>query len=111
MRLLLVGRNSGFIACYAALASHEVDCCLIPEEQFVLRGEGGVLEYVERRLDEAGACVIVVAEGAGHDNFGKVDIGRYILEEVKAYFTEKDREVSTKYLDPYVLGLSIDNRL
>lgn len=97
-----MGRNSGFIACHAALASREVDCCLVPEEPFVLRGSGGVLEYLEATLDKKGSCVIVVAEGAGHEIYGKVDIGHFVLDEVKAYFTEKKREISSKYLDPYV---------
>lgn len=96
----LMGRNSGFIACHAALASHEVDCCLVPEEKFILRGNGGVLEYVEKRLDQKSSCVVVVAEGAGHDRYGNIDIGRYVMDEVKAYFKEKDREISSKYLDP-----------
>lgn len=98
-----MGRNSGFIACYAALASREVDCCLVPEETFVLRGAGGVLEYVEKTLDKKGSCVVVVAEGAGHEIYGNVDIGLHVLNEVKEYFAEKDREISSKYLDPYVL--------
>lgn len=102
-----MGRNSGFIACHAALASREVDCCLIPEEDFVLRGDGGVLEYVERKLDEKGNCVIVVAEGAGHEMYGNVDIGHFVIDNVKSYFTEKNREISTKYLDPYVYASSV----
>lgn len=97
---VVVGRNSGFIACHAALASHEVDCCLVPEEEFVLRGKGGVLEYVETRLDEKSSCVVVVAEGAGHERYGSTDIGRFVMEEVKTFFKEKGREISTKYLDP-----------
>lgn len=95
-----MGRNSGFIACYAALASHEVDCCLVPEEKFVLHGKGGVFDYVERKLNESGSFVLVVAEGAGHEMYGNGDIGHYIHDEVKAYFNEKGREISTKYLDP-----------
>lgn len=95
-----MGRNSGFIACHAALASYEVDCCLVPEEKFKLRGRGGVLEYVEQRLNEKGSCVVVVAEGAGHETFGNVDIGHHVLNEVKSYFGERGRDISTKYLDP-----------
>lgn len=102
LELVTVGRSSGFIAAWAALASREVDCCLVPEEVFVLRGPGGVFEYVEDTLNKKGNCVIVVAEGAGHEVYGSVDIGRHILSEVKAYFAEKEREVSTKYLDPCV---------
>lgn len=65
-----------------------------------MRGRGGVLEYVESTLDKKGNCVIVVAEGAGHEIYGSNDIGHLVLEEVKAYFAEKKREINTKYLDP-----------
>lgn len=47
----LMGRDSGFIAMYASLASRDVDCCLIPESRFYLEGHGGVLEYIEQRLE------------------------------------------------------------
>ncbi|CAI0543668.1 unnamed protein product [Linum tenue] len=63
----LMGRYSGFIAMYATLASRDVDCCLIPESPFFLKGEGGLLEFVEKRLKESGHMVIVVAEGAGQE--------------------------------------------
>lgn len=101
-----MGRNSGFIACHAALASHEVDCCLVPEEPFVLRGEGGVLQYIESKLDEKGSCVLVAAEGAGYDVYGNIDIGQLILTEIKDYFRQRNREVTTKYLDPYVFHMT-----
>lgn len=65
-----------------------------------MRGNGGVLQYVERKLDEKGSCVLVAAEGAGHDAYGSVDIGLYIMDEVKSYFKEKKREITTKYIDP-----------
>ena len=95
-----MGRNSGFIACHAALASREVDCCLVPEEEFILSGKDGVLEYIERTLNKKHYCVVVVAEGAGHEQYGNVNIGLHILDNVKTYFKEKNREISTKYLDP-----------
>ncbi|KAF8696360.1 hypothetical protein HU200_037269 [Digitaria exilis] len=63
----LMGRYSGFIAMYATLASRDVDCCLIPESPFYLEGEGGLFEYIDRRLKENNHMVIVVAEGAGQD--------------------------------------------
>ncbi|CAI0425685.1 unnamed protein product [Linum tenue] len=63
----LMGRYSGFIAMYATLASRDVDCCLIPESPFYLKGEGGLFEFVEKRLKESGHMVIVVAEGAGQE--------------------------------------------
>lgn len=61
----LFGRSCGFISLFAALASRDVNVCLIPEEQFNLYGKHGVLEYVLKRVQERGHCVIVVAEGAG----------------------------------------------
>lgn len=95
-----MGRNSGFIACDAALASREVDCCLIPEEKFKLRGTGGVLEYMSATLTRKSSFVLVVAEGAGHTEYNAHDIGRFILSETKTYFAETDMDISTKYLDP-----------
>ena len=62
-----MGRYSGYIAMYATLASPDVDCCLIPESPFYLEGEGGLYEFVEKRLKENGHMVIVVAEGIGQE--------------------------------------------
>ena len=39
----LMGRHSGFIACYAALAHHDVDFVVIPEVPVRLEGDGGLL--------------------------------------------------------------------
>ena len=39
----LMGRHSGFIACYAALANHVADFVLIPEVPFGLTGQNGFL--------------------------------------------------------------------
>lgn len=52
---------------YATLASRDVDLCLIPESPFYLEGEGGLFEFVEKRLKENGHMVIVIAEGAGQE--------------------------------------------
>lgn len=52
---------------YATLGSRDVDCCLIPESPFYLEGEGGLYEFIEKRLKENGHMVIVIAEGAGQD--------------------------------------------
>ena len=61
----LMGRHSGFIACYAALASHEADFVLIPEVPFGLDGPAGFLEALHQRVKDRGSAVVVVAEGAG----------------------------------------------
>ncbi len=37
----LMGRNSGFITAHAALASRDVDVCLVPEVRARQRGGGG----------------------------------------------------------------------
>ena len=46
----VMGRHSGFIACYAALASHDVDLVLIPEVPFRLSGAGGFLAQLRHRV-------------------------------------------------------------
>ena len=92
----LMGRDSGFIAMYASLASRDVDCCLIPESRFYLEGHGGVLEYIEQRLKENGHMVIVVAEGVGQD-----DVGLWISKRIKELFSkEKKMVINLKYIDP-----------
>lgn len=63
--------TTGFIAMYATLASRDVDCCLIPESPFYLEGEGGLLEFIEKRIKENGHMVIVLAEGAGQELMSK----------------------------------------
>ncbi|TVU17098.1 hypothetical protein EJB05_33112, partial [Eragrostis curvula] len=101
----LMGRNSGFIAMYATLASRDVDCCLIPESPFYLEGKGGLLEFVEKRLRDNGHMVIVVAEGAGQDLIAKsmnfadthdasgnkllLDVGLWLSQKIKEHFKKK----------------------
>ncbi|GJN32167.1 hypothetical protein PR202_gb20649 [Eleusine coracana subsp. coracana] len=98
----LMGRNSGFIAMYATLASRDVDCCLIPESPFYLEGKGGLLEFIERRLKDNGHMVIVVAEGAGQDLIAEsmnfvdtkdasgnkllLDVGLWLSQKIKVRF-------------------------
>ncbi|KAJ3693845.1 hypothetical protein LUZ60_009325 [Juncus effusus] len=113
----LMGRNSGFIAMYATLASRDVDCCLIPESPFYLDGKGGLLEYIEKRLKENGHMVIVVAEGAGQDLIAQsirsmeskdasgnklfLDVGLWLSQKIKEYFVKKPKmPINLKYIDP-----------
>lgn len=102
----LMGRQSGFISMYATLASGDVDICLIPEVDFDVHGENGVIEHVKDLLDEQGHCVLVIAEGAGQE-FVKVsgtdaggnpllgDIGPWLCKEIK-----KETKCDVKYIDP-----------
>jgi|UniRef100_A0A7C5EM01 6-phosphofructokinase 1 len=109
----LMGRYAGFVAANAALALREANFVLIPESDFDLEGEHGLLAALERRLDERGHAVILVAEGAGQKFFkqedlprdpsGNIkpgDIGQFLAERIKEYFAARKKELNLKYIDP-----------
>jgi len=109
----LMGRDSGFIAAYAAMANPVVNFCLIPETDFELEGPHGLLKALERRFRYAkNHAVIVVAEGAGQKFFEgaeerdasgnvlKKDIGDYLKRRITEHFKELDLPASVKYFDP-----------
>ncbi len=108
----LMGRESGFIAAQATLALKEVNFVLIPEAEFNLHGEGGILPALAERLLERKHAVIVVAEGAGHhllrqetntDASGNRvlgDILSLLKKEIKQYFDEKEFPFVLKMIDP-----------
>jgi 6-phosphofructokinase 1 len=108
----VMGRHSGFIACYAALASHDVDFVLIPEVPFQLDGPGGFLHLLRDRVRRRGHAVVVVAEGAGqelltHDgavdasgNARLADIGGLLRQRITADFAGAGEELSLRYVDP-----------
>jgi len=60
----LMGRESGFIATHATLASSDVNFCLVPEVPFKLNT---FFSSLRERLEKRRHAVIVVAEGAGQD--------------------------------------------
>lgn len=108
----LMGRHSGFIACYAALARSGADVVLIPEVPFGLDGEGGLLAHLRRRVLERGHAVVVVAEGAGQELLGHEDdadasgntklgdIGPYLRRRIGDHFSDAGIETSIRYIDP-----------
>jgi 6-phosphofructokinase 1 len=109
----LMGRHSGFIAATAALAQQDVNFVLIPEADFDLEGDGGLLAALEKRLRERGHAVIVAAEGAGQKFFADAgletdasgnirlkDIGLFLKDRIKAYFDVKKIKTTLKYIDP-----------
>lgn len=112
----LMGRNSGFIAAYAALASHEANFVLVPEVPFDLYGHNGFLEHLKNRLKKRQHAVVVVAEGAGMELFDELprddsgnisfsspqapDIGTFLIERINSYFSELLMDVSLKYISP-----------
>jgi 6-phosphofructokinase 1 len=61
----LMGRHSGFIACYAALANSDADYVLIPEVPFRLDGDAGFLSHLRTVVERQGHAVVVAAEGGG----------------------------------------------
>ncbi|MCK5529272.1 MAG: ATP-dependent 6-phosphofructokinase [Kiritimatiellae bacterium] len=104
----LMGRDAGFVAAYATLASSDVNLLLIPEIDFTLEK---VMEFLETRLENKNHAVIIVAEGAGKDilpsegkdksgnvKFG--DIGIFLKDEIKKHFKSKQKEINVKYIDP-----------
>jgi 6-phosphofructokinase 1 len=109
----LMGRHAGFIAATAVLAQQDVNFVLIPEVDFDLVGPNGLLNALEKRLNDRKHAVIVVAEGAGQKFFEKAndqrdasgniklkDIGIYLKDSIRNYFSDKGIDVSIKYIDP-----------
>ncbi len=102
------GRESGFIATYATLASSDVNLLLVPEVPFSLED---VMSYLEARLEEKSHAVILVAEGAGQDftegvgidaSGNKVlgDIGIFLKKAMLDHFKARGIPVVVKYIDP-----------
>lgn len=78
---------------YATLASRDVDCCLIPESPFYLEGNGGLFEFIEKRIKENGHMVLVIAEGAGQELLNgkneKDASGNKLLQDVGLWISQK----------------------
>jgi 6-phosphofructokinase 1 len=111
----LMGRDSGFIAAQAALASGVANYVLIPEVDFALDGQNGFLAHLHRRLARSRHALVVVAEGAGQqflaeerDRKGQDasgnqklgDVGRYLRGAIERYFGAHQTEVTVRYIDP-----------
>ncbi len=108
----VMGRESGFIAAHTALASSDVNFVLIPEVDFDLDGEKGLLACLKRRLQRRGHAVIVVAEGAGQKFLQKTneidpsgnkklaDIGIFLRDRIQEYLTREKMEFNLRYIDP-----------
>jgi 6-phosphofructokinase 1 len=111
----LMGRHSGFIAAYAALARNDADFVLVPEVPFGLDddadGRPGLLSLVQQRVAERGNAVVVVAEGAGQDlvpgdgvdasgNAVLGDVGRHLRRRLLDSFAAAGRPVNLRYVDP-----------
>lgn len=127
----LMGREAGFIALYASLASRDVNVCLLPEAPWRL---SSLLTYLEDRLARSGHAVIVVAEGAESieekerkaaaatasaasgvkkDESGNrvlEDVGEYLKSAITAHFKKNGQGCNLKYIDPsYIIRSSPAN--
>lgn len=112
----LMGRDAGFIAAMATLASREVNFCLVPEVRFDLHGQKGFLAALEKRLRARGHALVVVAEGCGkmlatgepeRDASGNLsyaspslDVGPRLKEAILHHFASVGLNVHLKYIDP-----------
>lgn len=116
----LMGRAAGFIALFASLASRDVNVTLLPEAPWRV---SKLMEYLEKRLEGRGHCLIVVAEGAESieqkeakaaaaasgaansrkDESGNVlfdDIGLFLKDAIDKHFKARNRSCTVKYIDP-----------
>jgi len=115
----LMGRESGFISAYTALGTNDVNFVLVPEVPFDLEGENGLLAHLKKRLLSRNHAVIVVSEGAGQNLLPKTDkfdasgnkkfadIGSFLTDRIKAFFTKEGIEINLKYIDPSYIIRSV----
>ena len=109
----LMGREAGFIAAGATIASGDVNFTLIPELPFELDGPKGLLAKLERRLAARRHAVIVVAEGAGQDLIPNLkeeydasgnrklgDIGALLKQRITDHFEHRNLPIHVRYFDP-----------
>ena len=112
----LMGRNAGFIAAGAALASQDANFVLIPEVPFQLEGENGFLARLEERILSKNHALVVVAEGAGQDlmekdshrsdasgNLLHEDIGLFSARLHPTLFQGSQDPINLKYIRPELL--------
>jgi 6-phosphofructokinase 1 len=117
----VMGREAGFIAAFATLASQDVNFTLVPEVRFELHGEKGFLNILRERMLLRKHAVIVVSEGAGQHLFsgcdkaqrdpsGNIkfhDIGLFLKEEINKYFDLHGPKIDLKYIDPSYIIRSV----
>ncbi|CAE8724684.1 unnamed protein product [Polarella glacialis] len=109
----LMGRDSGFVAMHAAIASDVVDLCMIPEVTVDMKD---VLAHVDDVLARQGYMVIAVAEGAGSEYVptGKFyptgdvvhgDIGVFLKDRVNQHLQASGGR--SFYIDPSYIIRSV----
>jgi 6-phosphofructokinase 1 len=58
-----MGKNSGFLAIQSCIAARNTQACFIPEFSFDLYGEKGLLQFIEKRIEQKKSSLIVLTEG------------------------------------------------
>ncbi len=104
----LMGRESGFVAASASLASSDVNLVIVPEVPFTI---DALIAFLKERLSRKSHAVIVVAEGAGQDlvpgdgvdasgnrKFG--DIGPFLKQTIMERLAKENVPAKVKYIDP-----------
>lgn len=104
----LMGRESGFVAAYATLASSDVNLVLVPEVPFTMNK---VCAFLKERLRRKSHVVIVAAEGAGQElvptdgvdasgNRKLGDIGAFLKTAITDHFSDAPHPANVRYIDP-----------
>ncbi len=115
----LMGRESGFIAAQSTFSIKEVNFVLIPETQFELEGDNGLLHALAQRLKNRKHAVIVAAEGAGQhlmsttratDASGNPVLGDFttlLRTRIREYLDAIGLPFTLKYIDPSYIIRSV----
>lgn len=98
----LFGRDAGFVAAHAGLASGQADVVLVPEIEFHI---DPLLDYIEEVVTRKNYALIVVAEGAGPKEYTE----EYIHERLKS--EGFDREVPNYRAHPRVSEALAEGKL
>ncbi len=115
MLVKIMGRQSGFLATQASIASGDVNFLLIPEIPFELEGPNGFLQALKARLERRGHALVVVAEGCAEtlmsqnsDDWAKDASGNLIYDDVGLFLKTKlgslmkqvEIPAKIRYIDP-----------
>ena len=118
----LMGRQSGFLAATASVASGAVNFTLIPEVPFHLDPPHGFLSALESRILKRHHALVVVAEGAGQEMMANevkrlgtdasgnpklADVGTFLTSRVKEHFSSREISANVKYIDPSYIVRSL----
>eukprot|EP00668_Euglena_longa_P014128 GGOE01018102.1.p1 GENE.GGOE01018102.1~~GGOE01018102.1.p1 ORF type:complete len:494 (+),score=144.75 GGOE01018102.1:38-1483(+) len=114
----VMGRDSGFVARNAALSNNVVDACLIPEVPFEIKGNGGLLPWLDGHLATKHCAVIVICEAAGQQHLpclGKdptghniyEDTGKWLKKAIETHWQETGQEGKVFLIDPSYMLRSV----